>query len=138
MSLAQCARKLNIGEHLFLGKGEELTGGRKRVSILADAFEALLAAIYRDSNLEKAKDWLLAKLSDTIESVVEGSIYKDYKTKLQEILQKEGEGTVEYVITKETGPDHDRRYEVKALYNGKIIGKGKGKSKKRQSKNLQK
>ena len=130
MSLAQCSRKLNIGEHLFLGKGEELTGGRERVSILADAFEALLAAIYQDSNLEKAKAWLLTKLSDTIETVMKGGIYEDYKTKLQELLQKEGEGTVEYVITKETGPDHDRRYEVKVLYNGKIIGKGKGKSKK--------
>ena len=135
ISLAQCAQNLSIGEYLFLGKGEEITGGRKRPSLLSDAFEALLAAIYLDSNFENASDWLIDKLSTTIESVVKGTIYKDYKTELQEIIQKDGEGSVEYIVIKKTGPDHDRRYKINALYNGNILGSGMGKSKKEAEQN---
>ena len=87
-SLAKCAKNLNIGKYLLLGKGEENTGGRYRVSILSDAVEALIGALYLDAGLEMAKNFVLAQMGEMIEKSIKGIIFMDYKTQLQEILQK--------------------------------------------------
>ncbi|WHH59415.1 ribonuclease III [Petroclostridium sp. X23] len=137
-SLAQCAKNLEIGKFLFLGKGEEMTGGRERISILSDAFEAIIASIFLDRDLETAKRWVLDQLSATIEAAVEGTVFKDYKTILQELLQKNSEERVEYEIVAESGPDHNKEFHVDAKQNNKVIGTGKGKSKKEAEQNAAK
>ena len=96
-SLASVAEKIHLNELVFLGRGEERTGGRRRPSIISDAFEAVLAAIYLDSGIEKAREWLLGLMTDRIEKVLAGEYYSDYKTTLQEIVQKNGKGIVSYV-----------------------------------------
>lgn len=128
-SLAELAERLHLGEALLLGHGEELSGGRKRASILSDAFEALLAAIYLDSDFFNAKTWLLALMEDKIEDAVAGKSYHDYKTIFQERVQKKG-GRIEYQLLRESGPDHQKDFFVALLVNGKEISKGKGGSKK--------
>ncbi len=128
-SLAELAERLHLGEALLLGHGEELSGGRKRASILSDAFEALLAAIYLDSDFFNAKTWLLALMEDKIDDAVAGKSYHDYKTIFQERVQKKG-GRIEYQLLRESGPDHQKDFFVALLVNGKEISKGKGGSKK--------
>ncbi len=128
-SLAELAERLHLGEALLLGHGEELSGGRKRASILSDAFEALLAAIYLDSDFFNAKTWLLALMEDKIDDAVAGKSYHDYKTIFQERVQKKG-GRIEYQLLWESGPDHQKDFFVALLVNGKEISKGKGGSKK--------
>jgi len=126
-SLCVFAKKIGLGEFLLLGKGEICTGGRERPSILADAFEALIAAIYLDGGVYEAKKFVLRFVK---ESVSEVKSFHDYKTKLQEITQKNPEESVEYVHVGESGPDHDKRFEVEVHLNSNIIGRGIGKSKK--------
>ncbi len=126
-SLCVFARKLGLGEFLLLGKGEVFTGGRERPSILADAFEALIAAIYLDGGIEEAKKFVLGFVRESAKTV---SSFHDYKTKLQEITQKNPEENVEYVHVGESGPDHDKRFEVEVHLNSNVIGRGIGKSKK--------
>jgi len=128
-SLAEFAKKLKIGENLFLGKGEELCGGRERASILSDAFEAVLAAIYLDSDIETAREWLLKLMDKTLKLALEGKTYHDCKTMLQEEVQKYG-GKVTYRVISETGPDHHKDFVVEALVNDKKKAIGKGMSKK--------
>lgn len=128
-SLAELAERLHLGEALLLGHGEELSGGRKRASILSDAFEALLAAIYLDSDFFNAKTWLLVLMEDKIDDAVAGKSYHDYKTIFQERVQKKG-GRIEYRLLRESGPDHQKDFFVALLVNGKEISKGKGGSKK--------
>ena len=127
-ALYRFANEISLGEYLYLGKGELHTGGRSRPSILADAFEALIAAIYLDGGMEQAKAFVLhfirAAQADAIE------INTDYKTKLQEIIQKNPEEHIEYAIIGETGPDHDKRFVVAVKLNSNIIGEGTGRSKK--------
>lgn len=125
-SLAGFAREISLGNHLFLGKGEENTGGRERDSILADAFEALIAAIYLDSGMESAKQFILRFLKETAGA----PSFKDYKTILQEIIQKNPEEHLEYVLTDEKGPDHDKHFFVEVHLNSNVIGTGEGRSKK--------
>lgn len=127
-SLCEFARQLGLGEYLLLGKGEICTGGNKRPSILADAFEALIAAIYLDGGMDAAKGFVLKYVD---ESVKKHSGFKDHKTVLQEVIQRNPGETIEYVLVGESGPDHDKRFEVEVHLNSNVIGRGIGTSKKK-------
>ena len=128
-SLCGFAAKIDLGSAIRLGKGEEMMGGRTRPSILADAFEALIAAIYLDGGMEAAREFVLPFVMDTLES--ESKIrFHDYKTALQEIVQKNPEEKLSYVLVEESGPDHNKRFEVEVRLNSNVIGHGVGKSKK--------
>ncbi len=129
-SLAKVSRELALGYCLRMGRGEERSGGRERPSILADAFEALLGAIYMDQGLEAARKVILQELQPVIKDVIEGRLEQDYKTELQEILQQRSPDPVNYVIIKEEGPDHDKTFTAGVIYRGKEIGRGTGHSKK--------
>lgn len=137
-SLAQIARNLSLGEHIFLGKGEEYTGGRNRNSILADAMEAIIGAIYLDGGFDAAKTHVLSIFHDTIEAAMSGKLHSDYKTQIQEILQAKGEADIHYVLEKEEGPDHNKTFYVNLIYNGKNIGNGSGRTKKKAEQNAAK
>ena len=127
-SLSSFARQLGLGEYLLLGKGEMCTGGSDRPSILAEAFEALIAAIYLDGGIEEAKKFVLKYVDKAVE---EHRGFKDYKTVLQEVIQKNPGEVIEYVLVKESGPDHNKRFEVEVHLNSNVIGKGVGTSKKK-------
>lgn len=128
-SLCGFSNELELGSFLRLGHGEELMGGRERPSILADAFEAVLAAVYLDGGIEPATKIVLRFVKKALEHV-ENAPFKDYKTLLQEIVQKNPEERLSYVLVAESGPDHDKRFEVDVLLNSNVIGHGIGKSKK--------
>ena len=128
-SLDVMANKIGLGDYLRLGHGEEMTGGRTRSSIIADAFEALIAAIYLDSGIESAREFVLPFVIEMLEH--EDSLsFKDYKTILQEIIQQNPEEKLVYKLVGEKGPDHDKRFVVEVLLNSNVIGKGQGRSKK--------
>lgn len=129
-SLARVARELGLGEALFIGRGEAQSGGRDRPSILADAFEALLGALYLDQGLTVAAEFALAKLRPVIEDVLQGRQERDYKTELQELLQKRSPENVSYVVLKEEGPDHAKVFTAGVFYRGECLGRGEGRSKK--------
>ena len=130
-SLAYAAKKIEVGKYLFLGKGEESTGGRDRESILADAAEAIVGAVYLDSDLETTNSILLSNFeSDIVHAVAKGDLFIDYKTELQEIVQKSGKSLMEYIVTKEEGPDHNKRFYMDVVVDHKIIGNGRGRNKK--------
>lgn len=128
-SLYVFAQQIDLGRFILLGKGEENTGGRERPSILADAFEAVIAAIYLDGGIEAARKHILRFIP---ENPVNGTkmAFGDFKTVLQEIVQKNPEEKVEYVLIGEEGPDHNKRFVVEVMLNSQVIGKGKGRSKK--------
>ena len=126
-SLYVFAKQIHLGDFLFLGKGEENTGGRERPSILADAFEAVIAAIYLDGGMENAEKFVLAFLSPAVET--HHINFKDYKTTLQEVVQQNPDENVNYVLVGESGPDHNKVFEVEVHLNSNVIGKGKGRSK---------
>lgn len=128
-SLCGFSRQLEIGEFLRLGKGEAKGGGRERDSILADAFEAVLAAMYLDGGFEIAKKHVLRFITEELKHIND-EVFKDYKTALQEIIQRNPEEYVSYVLISEKGPDHDKIFEVEVKLNSNTIGKGLGKSKK--------
>ncbi len=123
-ALSGFAKRLNLGQYLRLGKGEDATGGRGRASILSDAFEALIAALYLDGGLEVASEFVLRFVES---GPVAG---EDYKTRLQEVVQQNQEERVRYVVTSESGPDHDKQFLVEVQLNSNCIGKGSGHSKK--------
>ncbi|SNX55561.1 ribonuclease III [Thermoanaerobacterium sp. RBIITD] len=129
-SLARCAREIGLGKYLLMGKGEEMTGGRDRESILADAMEALIAAIYLDSDLNTVSKIVLDLFDEIIKEVLSGLIYRDYKTKLQEVSQKMGIGKINYMIIDEYGPDHNKVFVIEVYVGKNLLGKGCGKSKK--------
>ncbi len=130
-SLSQMARSLNIGEYIYLSKGEMQSGGADKDAILCDVFEAVIAAIYLDSNMENARTFILNNLADIIQKQAQlGSDLNDYKTALQEIVQQDG-GTVEYKIVSESGPDHAKQYEAAVYVNGRSVALGNGGSKKK-------
>ncbi|MGC2872813.1 ribonuclease III [Ihubacter sp. mB4P-1] len=138
-SLAQVAVRLHIGDYLNMGKGEELSGGRHRDSIMADAVEAVIGAIYMDGGYDEAVRFVLREFAGTIEDAVEGKLFTDYKTQVQEALQKRGKKTViSYHLDKEIGPDHDKTFYVHLVCNGKTLGSGCGKSKKEAEQNAAK
>ena len=128
-SLCGFSNELELGSFLRLGHGEELMGGRERPSILADAFEAVLAAVYLDGGIEPATKIVLRFIKKALEHV-ENAAFKDYKTLLQEIIQKTPEERLTYVLVGESGPDHDKRFEIDVMLNSNVIGHGIGKSKK--------
>ena len=128
-SLCQFSRELELGKYLRLGKGEYKGGGRERDSILADAFEAVLAAMYLDGGFNVAKNHVMRFIKNELKHT-DDEVFKDYKTALQEIIQKNPEESVTYILTKETGPDHDKVFEVEVRLNSNTIGKGIGKNKK--------
>lgn len=129
-SLYNASVRLNMGQYLLLSRGEENTGGRNRVSILADAFEALIAAIYLDGGAKKSKAFILSNLENTINDAVESRIFSDYKSFLQEHIQKKNSGKLSYKLLKEEGPDHNKTFEIALYLNNSIIGRGTGHSKK--------
>ncbi|WP_420341112.1 ribonuclease III [Wansuia hejianensis] len=130
-SLAYAARKIDIGKYLILGKGEESTGGRDRESILADAAEAVVGAIYMDSDFENTNKILLEIFeADIVDAVAQGDLFIDYKTELQERFQKNSNGKLEYKVIKEEGPDHNKIFHIAIYLNGKPISIGTGKNKK--------
>ena len=124
------SRQINLGEFLLLGKGERKNGGADRDSILADAFEAVLAAIYLDGGIKPAREFVMRFVLNELESYDVKADFKDYKTLLQEIVQRNPEESVRYILTGESGPDHDKLFTVEVLLNSNTIGKGTGKSKK--------
>lgn len=130
-SLAKAAEKVNLGKYLLLGKGEEATGGRYRESILADASEAITGAIYMDSDFETVNLLMLDRFEQAIvQAVDKGNLFIDYKTELQEILQKTNKSRLEYIVFKEEGPDHNKVFYMNVVINGIIIGTGAGRNKK--------
>ena len=129
-SLYKIATLHNFSDFLYLGKSEVMTGGNKRPAILADSVEAVIAAMYLDGGLEAAKKFIVENLKDEIEVATKHVGQKDYKTVLQEELQKNGEVKIEYKIIKESGPDHNKTFEAEVSLNGKKLATGVGKSKK--------
>lgn len=127
-SLSEYARQISLGDFLLLGKGEDANGGRERNSNLENAFEAVIAAVYLDGGIECARKFVLRFLDVSVET--RHINFKDYKTKLQEIVQESHEETLNYVVTNVSGPDHDKRYEIEVHLNSNVIGKGTGRSKK--------
>ena len=127
-SLYEFARKIDLGCELLLGHGEEQTGGRERPSVVSDAFEALIAAIYLDGGLEKAAQFVLPFVEEDLGH--EEAPFVDYKTRLQEIIQKNPEERVEYVLVSAQGPDHDKKFVVEVHLNSNVIGRGVSRSKK--------
>ena len=126
-SLAECARLIHLGEFLFMGKGEEATGGRERDSIISDAFEAVTAAIYLDSGKEAVKKFIDDHL---IKALGDKPLFYDAKTRLQEMIQKNGSNSLRYEILSEDGPSHNKMFTTAAFLNDREIGRGKGHSKK--------
>ncbi len=129
-SLCGFARTLEIGDFLLLGKGEDANGGRERNSILADAFEAVLAAMYLDGGMDVARKHVLRFIEDEL-SHTEDEVFHDYKTTLQEVIQRNREERLTYVLSSESGPDHNKSFTVEVLLNSNVIGCGTGKTKKR-------
>lgn len=129
VSLHKLALKLGIGENMRLGRGEEHTGGRERPSILADMVESIIAAMYIDSGLEQAKKFILDNLLKDAEISAAHHI-ADYKTELQELVQRQNDKKVSYKLVSESGPDHNKRFTFVALINDIPVGEGTGRSKK--------
>lgn len=129
-TLARHAARLEIGKYLLLGKGELSSGGRERISILADSFESLIGAVYLDGGFERAADFVLQQLKEELVLVEQGQYIKDYKTLLQESIQKHNDSKIVYEIVSERGPDHDKVFEVSVVVNSNTLGWGTGKSKK--------
>lgn len=127
-ALFDFARQIDLGSYLLLGKGEEKNGGRERASIVSDAFEAVIAAIYLDGGIEEARTFVLRFVMEAVEE--KKISFQDYKTQLQEIIQKNPEEDLTYVLSGESGPDHDKRFEVEVHLNSNVIGKGVGRTKK--------
>ena len=134
-SLFSYAEEIGLGNYLKLGKGEERTGGRTRPSVLSDAFEAVIAAIYLDGGMDEAKKFVLRFVVPYVEAK---PTFKDYKTMLQEVVQKNQGETLEYVLVSETGPDHDKCFTVEVHLNSNVIGRGVGGSKKKAEQNAAK
>lgn len=127
-TLAECARLIHLPDFLMLGKGEETTGGRYRDSIVSDAFEAVIGAIYLDGGIEEAKKFIIRFVLNDIESK---HLFYDSKTILQETVQKLYKKKVEYKLISEEGPDHDKKFNVQVLLEDTILGEGIGRTKRK-------
>jgi ribonuclease-3 len=128
-NLARIARRLQLGSYLLVGRGEELTGGRAKSSVLADTLEAVLAAIYLDSSLQDVYQVVLRCFREDLETVFNEG-HKDYKSDLQEYTQERFSCVPTYIVVRERGPDHEKVFEVELLIRGRLQGVGVGKSKK--------
>lgn len=126
-TLALCAREISLGDYLMLGKGENMTGGRKRPSVVSDAFEAVIGAIYLDGGLEAARAFVYRFVMSDIETK---KLFYDSKTILQEKVQQKYHIEVTYRLDGEEGPDHDKRFFVSAMVEDRVIGAGEGRTKK--------
>ena len=129
-SLHEVAQQLGLGEYLRLGRGEELGGGRRRPSILADATESVFAAVYLDGGMEAAAALIHRVLLDKEREEAVEERRRDYKTELQELVQRRPEQVLRYEMTGTSGPDHDRVFSFRVLLNGQVAGTGEGRSKK--------
>ena len=130
-ALADIARNLNLGEYMYLGHGEAIHGGKEKDSILSDCMEAIIGAIYEDGGYEQAYKFVSNTFKQKIEDALNGKLFSDYKSQVQEIFQKEGTSVeICYVLDEENGPAHDRTFKVHLECNNKPYGKGMGKSKK--------
>lgn len=129
-SLKEVAKKHKFYNYILVSKSEQISGGNRKSAILADCVEAVIAAIYFDGGLECAEEFIVDNLNETIEYATNHIGMKDYKTVLQEKLQENGEVHIEYNILKESGPDHDKTFEVEVSCNKNVLAKGIGKSKK--------
>lgn len=127
-SLFELASEFELGKYLYLGHGELITEGRKRKSIIADAFEALLAAIYLDGGMDEARKFLLPRIKNPIEKAATG-LNEDYKSMLQKIVQQTPEEILEYELVSEEGPPHDRYFTFNVKLNSNVLGTGRGRSK---------
>lgn len=126
-SLAACARAIGIGECMCLGKGEALTGGRERDSILSDAFEAVIGSIYLDSGMEAARRFITEKMLDQLHDI---GLFVDSKSRLQEYVQNHSAGELYYELIRTDGPDHKKQYTVQVIWNDRRLAVGCGSSKK--------
>lgn len=127
-ALAAAARRLGLGEMLFLGRGEAQSGGATKPALLADVFEAVCAALYLDGGWQRARDFVIEQLSGAVARALRRGT-GDFKSALQERVQEEG-GTVSYRLVAQEGPDHARLFTVEVLVDGQVVGRGKGRSKK--------
>jgi len=128
-TLATVAQKLDLGTQLFMSKGEEASGGRKNESLLANALEALIGALYLDQGMPAVTEFLKIHLFPLFDEVKEKKLYKDPKSQLQETVQAQGSSAPEYIVIDEQGPDHERQFTVKVMINGIEKGTGTGRSK---------
>ena len=129
-SLAHQGRVIEIGNSLYLGKGEENIGGRGRDALIADAVEAVIGAVFLDGGYEAAKGVVASLFESRINEAINGKLNEDYKTELQELLQAKGEARISYALEREEGPDHDKTFYINLFCNRRLIGKGRGRSKK--------
>lgn len=132
-SLAGAARRLDLGAHLKLGRGEELSKGRQKTSILADALEAVIAAVYLDGGLEASRAFTIASLTEELQRIDSVQVKpgeEDYKTRFQEWCQKQYNLLPRYVTVHECGPDHQKRFDVEVCVGDRVVGMGQGHSKK--------
>ena len=130
-ALAELAERLDLGEHMILGRGEEKTGGRRKHALLADTCEALIAAIYLDGGLEPARQFILRELGDTLEQAGRPDYFgRDHKSRLQEALQSLGRSLPTYRVVGEAGPEHRKLFHVEVLVAGDVIAQGTGRTKK--------
>lgn len=134
-ALAEYSLNSNFNEYLRLGRGEELTGGRYKKAILADAFEAFIGALYLDQGIDKAKEFVMKTVIKSINKNEE--IFNDYKSELQELVQT-SKKSLEYVLIRETGPSHDKEFEVNVVVENIVYGTGIGKTKKEAEQNAAK
>ena len=137
-SLYTVAQKLKLSRFIKMSKGEELTGGRERKSIQADAVEAVIAAIYLDQGIKKANEFILREFNNIISKAIKNKIILDFKTKLQEHLQVNGEIDIDYELVKFEGPPHRRKFYVNVLVGNEVRGSGEGYSKKEAEQNAAK
>lgn len=128
-ALLNVAEKIYLGEYLLLGRGEEMSGGRKRKSILADAVESVIGAIYLDQGYDCARDFILSHLKEFVHETARGD-YQDYKSRLQELVQSKNKHNVYYKILEENGPAHARHFIAGVFYGHRLLAAGEGKSKK--------
>lgn len=126
-ALAYCARDIELGSYMLLGKGEEATGGRKRDSITSDVMEAVIGAIFLDGGIDEAKEYIYRFILSDLENKI---LFFDSKTILQEEIQKRNDAQLRYELTGESGPDHDKEFHVEAYLNNALIGTGVGRTKK--------
>lgn len=129
-ALAKIARKIGLGDLLLLGRGEELTGGREKSSVLADALEAVLGAIYKSGGMDRAMELVDRFFSDILDGVAVGRAGQDYKTRLQEDVQNRLRVSPRYRVVSESGPDHEKIFEVEVTIGAEIFARSTGRSKK--------
>lgn len=133
-ALARIANRLNFADCLYLGRGEESSGGRAKQSILADALEAVIGAIFLDQGFDACRDFILKLYAGEIENAVDHGLNADFKSRLQEMIQSRYREVPEYRVVASEGPDHDREFVVEVELDGKVLGRGKGRSKREAEK----